>query len=87
MRCSCTWFSSSGVASLHGSGKGFVTYEHLVIDEVQDLSACEVKVLIDSVSSGRPVPNAGLRRGSCGHNSKKAEKAKSITMAGDGSSV
>lgn len=68
---------------LHGSGKGFVTYEHLVIDEVQDLSACEVKVLIDSVSSGETSPPA---RGSAADRAaaaQKAEKAKSITMAGD----
>ena len=30
----------------HSSGKGYVRYEHMVIDEVQDLSVIEVKLLI-----------------------------------------
>lgn len=33
----------------HASGKGFVQYEHMVLDEVQDLSAIEVKTLIETV--------------------------------------
>ena len=69
----------------HGSGKGFVRYEHLVIDEVQDLSACDVKVLIDCVSSDEPAAGED-RPGGRGPNkpsdSKRAH-AKSITMAGD----
>ena len=63
----------------HGSGKGFVRYEHLVLDEVQDLSACEVKVLIDCVTSEDPAPTAGRGRES---DARRAH-AKSITMAGD----
>jgi DNA helicase-2/ATP-dependent DNA helicase PcrA len=69
----------------HGSGKGFVTYEHLVLDEVQDLSACEVKVLIecvgerDTASSGR---GASTER-PAGGGDKRTDQTKSITMAGD----
>ena len=54
----------------HSSGKGFVRYEHMVLDEVQDLSALEVKTLISCVGiddKGRPP--AGTKP--------------SITMAGD----
>lgn len=35
----------------HSSGKGFVCYEHLVLDEVQDLSVIEVKLLVGCVSA------------------------------------
>jgi DNA helicase-2/ATP-dependent DNA helicase PcrA len=39
----------------HTSGKGFVRYEHLALDEVQDLSAVEVKTLLDCVAQeGHP---------------------------------
>ncbi|MBL9009494.1 MAG: ATP-binding domain-containing protein [Myxococcales bacterium] len=67
----------------HGSGKGFVRYEHLVLDEVQDLSACEVKVLIDCVTSDEPA--AGSERGSQRSRDSESRRAhaKSITMAGD----
>ncbi len=39
----------------HQSGKGFIHYEHLVLDEVQDLSAIEVRTLLDCVAAdGHP---------------------------------
>jgi DNA helicase-2/ATP-dependent DNA helicase PcrA len=39
----------------HQSGKGFLRYEHLVLDEVQDLSAVEVKTLLECVGGeGHP---------------------------------
>lgn len=68
---------------LLGGSKGFLSYEHLVIDEVQDLSAIEVKVLIDCV--GRSDASAAPRGATSDRGSSAAprEKSKSITMAGD----
>ena len=51
----------------HSSGKGYVRYEHMVIDEVQDLSVIEVKLLI----------------GCIGSEDKHASAEPSLTMAGD----
>ncbi|HNO67507.1 MAG TPA: ATP-binding domain-containing protein [Pseudomonadota bacterium] len=51
----------------HSSGKGYVRYEHMVIDEVQDLSVIEVKLLIGCVGS----------------EDKQAGAEPSLTMAGD----
>jgi len=51
----------------HSSGKGYVRYEHMVIDEVQDLSVIEVKLLIGCV----------------GTEDKQAGAEPSLTMAGD----
>ncbi|MBP6608710.1 MAG: ATP-binding domain-containing protein [Deltaproteobacteria bacterium] len=51
----------------HSSGKGYVRYEHMVIDEVQDLSVIEVKLLI----------------GCIGSEDKHAGAEPSLTMAGD----
>lgn len=51
----------------HSSGKGYVRYEHMVIDEVQDLSVIEVKLLIGCV----------------GTEDKHAGAEPSLTMAGD----
>lgn len=67
----------------HASGKGLVRYEHLVLDEVQDLSACEVKVLIDCVTSEES-PAGGDRSSQRGRDGEsRRAHAKSITMAGD----
>lgn len=56
------------------SGKDFVRYEHLVLDEVQDLSAVEVKVLISCVGP-EDKPEKDPRTGRL--------PEPSITMAGD----
>lgn len=42
----------------HASGKGYVRYEHMVIDEVQDLSVVEVKLLYSCVGSEEKRPHA-----------------------------
>ena len=44
----------------HASGKGFVRYEHLVLDEVQDLSAIEVKTLLDCVGEDGHQPSVTM---------------------------
>ncbi|MFO8072524.1 MAG: 3'-5' exonuclease [Polyangia bacterium] len=45
---------------LRGSGPGGrLTYEHLMVDEVQDMSPLEVAVLLDTVARGGPVTLAG----------------------------
>ncbi|MDD5307212.1 MAG: ATP-binding domain-containing protein [Deltaproteobacteria bacterium] len=43
---------------LRGSG-GPLLHDHLMIDEVQDLSTLEVAVLVDTVAPGRPITLAG----------------------------
>jgi DNA helicase-2/ATP-dependent DNA helicase PcrA len=58
----------------HSSGKGNVTYEHMVLDEVQDLSVVEIKVLISCVST-----EAGDAKRGSGHR----PHAQSLTLAGD----
>jgi DNA helicase-2/ATP-dependent DNA helicase PcrA len=44
----------------HQSGKGFVHYQHLVLDEVQDLSAIEVKTLLDCVGEEGQEPSVTM---------------------------
>ena len=59
----------------HSSGKGFVRYEHMVLDEVQDLSVLEVKVLIGCVSSEADAKDPAKQR--------PGRASQSLTMAGD----
>ena len=58
----------------HSSGKGYVSYEHMVLDEVQDLSVVEIKVLISCVSK-----DSDDKKRSTGHR----PHAQSLTLAGD----
>jgi DNA helicase-2/ATP-dependent DNA helicase PcrA len=44
----------------HQSGKGHVRYEHLVLDEVQDLSAVDVKTLLDCVGEENHPPSVTM---------------------------
>jgi DNA helicase-2/ATP-dependent DNA helicase PcrA len=41
------------------SGKNRLTYDHLVLDEVQDMSPLAVGVLLDTMGRGRPITLAG----------------------------
>lgn len=58
----------------HSSGKGHVSYEHMVLDEVQDLSVIEIKVLISCVST-----EDDDKKKSTAHR----PHAQSLTLAGD----
>lgn len=58
----------------HSSGKGYVSYEHMVLDEVQDLSVVEIKVLISCVTT-----EEDDKKRSSGHR----PHAQSLTLAGD----
>lgn len=44
----------------HTSGKGFVRYEHVVLDEVQDLSALDVKTLLECVAQDGHPPSVTM---------------------------
>ncbi len=57
----------------HVSGKGNVSYEHMVLDEVQDLSVVEIKVLISCVSTEDDKKKTPGQR----------PHARSLTLAGD----
>ena len=58
----------------HSSGKGQVSYEHMVLDEVQDLSVIEIKVLISCVSKEEDDKKKSLPH---------RPHAQSLTLAGD----
>lgn len=44
----------------HSNGKDFVRYEHLVLDEVQDLSVVEIKVLLDCMNREHHAPSVTM---------------------------
>jgi DNA helicase-2/ATP-dependent DNA helicase PcrA len=58
----------------HSSGKANVSYEHMVLDEVQDLSVIEIKVLISCV---------GTENDDKKKSSGQRPHAQSLTLAGD----
>ena len=62
---------------LHGAlvppGRDAITFDHVAIDEAQDLSAVEIKVLIDATTrAGEPTPSLG-----------GDPRGRSVTLAGD----
>jgi DNA helicase-2/ATP-dependent DNA helicase PcrA len=71
---------------LHSSGKGHVSYEHMVVDEVQDLSVIELKVLIGCVNTEsddkKDDKKDDRRKGGHAHAHARPHP-QSLTLAGD----